>query len=387
MAWDFDANKPSAGGYQLINGVCGNGARVQPDSVLDLNYALDSNLAAGAVEFDFRPSTTWDSTSSYMLLGNDGSRALFVYSNGILYFLKNQSDVFIYEQTSVHFSASHWSHIVGQWGPSGLTLQVDGVKAVKKSETSSYQPSPRTNAENEMKIGGKTYCCMEGVGLDNALNANGDYDNINIYSHEILKTIVSCPLSDSASILASYSFDAGNADSSAKLSTLPLVQGTCGTAAQVDSAHPIDLGHILPATMTQGSIEFNFQPTTVGVLPLTLLGNEGSRFQIIYSAGTLYYLKNYPDLPKVIKANMSLIPGNWYSIKADWGGQGMRLYINNEIVASNTDTTSYEESTRGDSNDLELAGKSSCCMEAIGIYTATTAAGLYDQIVVRTVQK
>jgi len=387
MVWDFDSNKVTSTGFQLVDGVCGNAAKVPPDSTFDLNYAMAADMSTGAVEFDFKAGTSWDSTESYMLLGNDGARLLLVYSNGDISFMKNQSDIHINTSVKIQLSANHWSHIIAQWGPSGLWLNVDGVKNGIATETRSYQPSPRTAAENELKIGGKTYCCMEGVGLHNTLGANGSYDNIRLYNHEIMSIKPACSLIDSSSIITNYSFDVANVDASTHLTSLPLVPGTCGTAAQVDATHPIDLGHVLLATQAQGSVELDYQPTSVTTTPLTILGNEGSRFQLIYSAGTLYYLKNYPDLPKVIQAKVSLVSGSWYSIKADWGSQGMRLYVNKELISSNTDTTSYLESTRGDNNNLELAGKSSCCMEAIGLYSATTAQGLYDQIVIRNVQK
>lgn len=162
----------------LVSGVCGNAISLVPGEKDTLNYALDTFLSEGTIEFWFRPGEAfYEDTRT--LLSNDESRVHFVYSDSVLYFQKNITDTHIFVSDTLVLNAG-WNHIAGQWGNGFVSLFVNGdlvaQKAVSNNEAS-YQPA---STKNTILIGTKSSCCMEGIQVYKSLSTSGDFDQIRI---------------------------------------------------------------------------------------------------------------------------------------------------------------------------------------------------------------
>jgi hypothetical protein len=166
----------------LVDGVCGNAISLVPGESDTLNYALDTSLSEGTIEFWFRPGKDFYKDTR-TLLGNDGSRVHFVYSDSILYFQKNITNHHIFVSDTIVLD-SDWNHIAGQWGNGFVSLFVNGTlvaqKAVSNNEDS-YQPA---STNNTILIGTKSSCCMEGINIEKKLSTSGDFDQVRISNIE-----------------------------------------------------------------------------------------------------------------------------------------------------------------------------------------------------------
>jgi len=166
----------------LVDGVCGNAISLVPGESDTLNYALNTSLSEGTVEFWFRPGKDFYKDTR-TLLGNDGSRVHFVYSDSVLYFQKNIADTHIFVSDTIVLK-SDWNHIAGQWGNGFVSLFVYGSLVAQKAESNdeaSYQPADTNNA---ILIGIKSPCCMEGINIEKKLSTSGDFDQVRISNIE-----------------------------------------------------------------------------------------------------------------------------------------------------------------------------------------------------------
>jgi hypothetical protein len=169
----------------LVKGKIGNALLLSEDENVTLNTDLPDTIPQGTIEFWFRPTLEFlTDGKNHTLLGNDGSRLHFLYSaEGKLYFQKNQSDVHIFTSAFISFSAGEWYHIAGQWGNGYVSLYVNDSLISQIANSTPYTPSPRAYLnENELRIGIKSYCCMEGAGFYEGMNTSGTFDQLRISS-------------------------------------------------------------------------------------------------------------------------------------------------------------------------------------------------------------
>jgi hypothetical protein len=151
------------------------------------------------------------------------------------------------------------------------------------------------------------------------------------------------------------------------------VSGYVGTGVALSAGKYASLNTLVPNNTPSGTAEFffkineSFDPSGI----YSLFGNRGSRFHVLYMSGSLVFQKNHSGIFKHVIVPVNLVPGVWYRIAVTWGTKGMRMYMNNELIGSNGDTSDYQNAIDGyytvDYFLLQLGHKEWCCMEGIGI--------------------
>jgi len=165
---------------ELVEGVCGKALSLKDGEVAPLGISLVDSMPAGTVEFWFRPNEDFFDKTTRTLLGNDGSRVQFLYSNGNLIFQKNHSNRHMFVQGKAELKKD-WNLIAGQWGNDSLSIWVNGEKVASIAHSEGYAPSEREELlENILVIGYKSSCCMEGLDIDTSLTTSGAYDQVRI---------------------------------------------------------------------------------------------------------------------------------------------------------------------------------------------------------------
>jgi hypothetical protein len=165
---------------ELVDGVCGKAVSLKDGEVAPLGINMIESMDAGTVEFWFRPGSDFTNKPARTLLGNDGSRVQFLYQNGQLVFQKNHADVHYFVRGEAALD-SGWNLIAGQWGDGYMSVWLNGEKVASVEHAEGYVPANRGKSfENLLVIGYKSNCCMEGVGLRDALTTSGAYDQLRI---------------------------------------------------------------------------------------------------------------------------------------------------------------------------------------------------------------
>lgn len=141
---------------------------------------IPDNTPNGTVElyFSFDPDSV--NSGNYILFGNDGARCNLLYKGDTLYFLKNHSDVVKCVKAFAPVQKGKWYHAAGTWGTKGMRLFLDGVCISSNQDTSSYQMSPRSTAENVFVIGKKSKIGLIEIGISQSMHFNGKIDEIRI---------------------------------------------------------------------------------------------------------------------------------------------------------------------------------------------------------------
>jgi hypothetical protein len=138
----------------------------------------------GTIECYFKWNSTWDSTGSYAIFGNNGARCLLIFKNKQFYFIKNHSNIFKYVSGSASTRSNEWYHLSATWGSKGMRIFINGRLIGSNSDKSEYQSSPRGVSENSFYIGRKTYDGMEGVRIYSSTWFDGCIDEIRLSNIE-----------------------------------------------------------------------------------------------------------------------------------------------------------------------------------------------------------
>lgn len=163
----------------LVDGVCGKALSLKDGENIQTGINLIDPMAAGTVEFWFRPGKDFGQKSARTLLGNDGARVHFFVKNGQLIFQKNHADIHYFVNGDVELKKD-WNLIAGQWGDGYMSLWVNGEMIASEAHEEGYQPSDRYANENLVVIGYKSWCCMEGPGQHSSMTTSGDFDQLRI---------------------------------------------------------------------------------------------------------------------------------------------------------------------------------------------------------------
>lgn len=168
------------------------------------------------------------------------------------------------------------------------------------------------------------------------------------------------------------------------------VPGLCGNGLQFNSGEYATFDTIIPDAQPEGTVElsvmFDKDFDTAGAY--SIFGNDGSRIQIIYKNGQIFFLKNHSNIHKYTNTGFTVVPGKWVTIAVTWGTEGMRIFIDRELVSANTDCTAYEVSPRTTLENIFYIGKKTwCCMDGIGISKALSFKGAIDEIRVSSIAR
>jgi hypothetical protein len=184
----FDAslngwNGMSYGGKRVA-GFSGKGMSFSDSSYAAFDTIIKNGTPEGTVEFYLKLNPNFDTASSMIFFGNDGSRCNVVYTNGRLVFLKNHSNAFKSVSAYVRLIPGNWYHIAGTWGSQGMKLFLNDYPIARNSDTTAYESSPSGHVDwgSEFHIGKKTYCCMEAIGINVGLKFTGSIDEIKLFS-------------------------------------------------------------------------------------------------------------------------------------------------------------------------------------------------------------
>lgn len=190
-----------------------------------------------------------------------------------------------------------------------------------------------------------------------------------------------------ATTLALYHFsESGDTVLSDQTSTW---HGRAGTAMQ-GGGHLV-VGHgekaffdtIMSTGLRAGTLElyFKFHSSDTPQNTFTLIGNEGARCNLLVKKDTLYFVKNYSNLPKAVKGPVVIKTATWHHVAGTWGPKGMRLFFDGTQVAVTNDTSAYQSSPRlTDENVFCTGQKSSVGLEKIGVDTTLFFTGEIDEV-------
>lgn len=131
----------------------------------------------GSVEIQFKPSETFTSVPARTIFGNDGSRVHIGWVDGQLFFQKGHDNIhrFVTSDTGM-LKDRNWHKIVATWGKQGMTLSLDDQLVAWSNDVSAYhQGPPQAPYGNDLKIGTKTWCCMEPLRITRDLAPSGSY--------------------------------------------------------------------------------------------------------------------------------------------------------------------------------------------------------------------
>lgn len=162
-----------------ITGVCGDGLAFTNGEYALFGTIIPDGQPSGTVEITFRFDQEFDPKGSYIIVGNQSSRANLLYKADSLLFLKNHDYDHKFVQGLAILSRGVWHHVAGMWGPKGMRLFLDGKLIAANADTSDYRKAPPDPVGgNEFMIGRKNFCCMEGAGITTPLWLEGSVDEL-----------------------------------------------------------------------------------------------------------------------------------------------------------------------------------------------------------------
>ncbi len=146
----------------------------------DTGWKLETNLAEGSLEFFFRPHNNFDRAEAYALVGTDGARLLVYYDDGNLVFMMNKTNQFDFVKAPADI-LDGWNFVCAQWVDGKMSLFLNGTEIGSDQIDHGYEYSTRYD-ENEMLVGYKSSCCMEGAGRGAQMYSAADFGPIRLSS-------------------------------------------------------------------------------------------------------------------------------------------------------------------------------------------------------------
>lgn len=169
-----------------------------------------------------------------------------------------------------------------------------------------------------------------------------------------------------------------------------LVDGVCGKALLLKDGQVAPLGIDLSDSIEAGTVEFWFRPGEdfKNKSERTLLGNDNSRIHFLFVNGQLVFQKNHDNKHIFVQDSVDFKDG-WNLIAGQWGDGYISLWLNGKEVARREQSLGYAPGrSRGKLDNLIVIGyKSGCCMEGVGVNSALTTSGAYDQVRISNVPR
>jgi hypothetical protein len=169
-------------------------------------------------------------------------------------------------------------------------------------------------------------------------------------------------------------------------------KGYTGTGIECTHSRFAQFDSLIPNGLSNGTVDFYFKVNNTfnNDSIYTFLGNRGARVHVIYNKGSIYFQKNHDNLHKFTNYQISLSPEKWYRMAVTWGTKGMRIFIDNKLVASNTDTSNYmEDLTDATRKPFYIGYKMWGGMEGIGITDSKDYYfdGIIDELQISSIER
>lgn len=199
----------------LDKGVNGYGLKFTSNSYADLGVIIPDGLEAGTIECHIKMAPTINKNGNYFIVGNDGTRASLIYKGGKIVFAKNHTNQFKFVTSETSIEPNVWYHLKASWG-NGMQLLINDKVVASNLDSSYYQASPRDSLENVIFIGKKSSCCMEGIGIYQALDFEGTIDELKFFSYSLPTPEIKTPFILDSATVAIFDFDGNSVDRSGK---------------------------------------------------------------------------------------------------------------------------------------------------------------------------
>lgn len=168
------------------------------------------------------------------------------------------------------------------------------------------------------------------------------------------------------------------------------VKGLFGNALQFNYGDNAKFDTIIPDKNPAGTLELflMFDDSIKRDSAYSIFGNDGSRCNIFYKSGYLIFMKNQNDIYKYVEAKVTLKHNTWYHVAGTWGNKGMCLFVNDSLIARNTEISLYQCSPRTTvENQFRIGEKSYIGMGAIGLNRALSFEGYIDEVRISNVER
>jgi hypothetical protein len=285
------------------------------------------------IEFYFREVDDANGTTAYTI-SKGTAYGLKVSRNAAIGLINNQT-------IGTTLSNDNWNHVVMTYSSTGsnnFNLYVNGSLKTQKTITGAI---PTNN-----------------LSLMFGSRFRGSMDEVVIYNSALTPTEVQTRYNKiSGGLIGKWDFDRGYGASVSDMSgqnnhgtfvntptwvasTLHDQYGTweeTGNALRFDASDYVALPSGFLNGQANGTVNVWFRPDSLGA---GLFTKNSTLDIMVYGNGSLGFMKDLPSLPKLITSATGLIsPAKWYQATATWGSNGMRLYLNGQLVAQNADTT------------------------------------------------
>ncbi|MFA3791471.1 DUF6701 domain-containing protein [Aliiglaciecola sp. SL4] len=371
----------SAGTCRLLNVPMNTSTSVQDavDTQLDLNQVGN----AGSISFWYRSNLSWSNSTKRQLLDASNQapsqdKSFFLsLGGGILQFgIEDESDYdLVAQRTGLSYAADQWVHITITWDLSNKRIQIYVITGGSTSVVSRSDSRIGTimGDMDTLYIGDNrsNYILYNGTGN----SANGQFEDVYIFDfplsysqvRSLADAVPDCDGLDSV-LVSHWPMDLCSLDGSSG-EVIDIIAGANGTAidgADIDvngklcqaseyagNGEHLNIPHNANFELTSGSIAMWFRiddldpPIDTDLIGRALFSKDSAGFDsggghlTIYvgSNGAIKARHESTSNTYNISSSANLISENqWYHLVYTFGSAGVKIYIDKQLVATNTYT-------------------------------------------------
>ena len=313
-------------------------------------YSFGVTQAEGELEIlaNFNEGTA--ANFPQVILGDEGRRMTLYRTETGLSWFKNNDDLVQRLDVDVDITTIEDTKIQLIWGKSGMSIMVNDAKVGSNSITTPFQRSTRDwPDENKMYLG---YYDFGTVKVESQfvtpkkLDAEVQYVAV-IFNKEDKTNCVDPDLLhcwDYRNLDSETILDKGTKVFNAELNNITV--GSIGISFNDNSSNVYLGDSIMGTSKSSGELTLHLNlPSVITKESQVILGDEGRRMSLYRTPEGLIWYKNNDDLYQTLKCENDFGDGI-NKIKLVWGEQGMAIYVNDVLKASNSITTPYQRSTR-----------------------------------------
>ncbi len=349
-----------------------------PSSAVYLGeYSLGQSIEEGMVEIALNFKNPEYDKYPQVVLGDEGRRMTLYRTKTGLSWFKNNDDLIQRLDAKIDFVEGLDAVIQLKWGLVGMSITVDGKVIAENTLTTPAQRSTRDwPDENKWYLGFYDFGTVrieEEFVVPQTLNAAVSYvavkmgtDNDSRHPTENTKY---CP--DSLPFMHCYDYqkmtsqgmvDLGADKQTAILNEITILDSGLAFEKEGSSIYLGD--YFLGLEKAEGTIHLNLLMNNRVKLPQVILGDEGRRMTLYRTPEGLSWFKNNDNLLQRLDLTYEF-DNKEYELELTWGSDGMRLFVNGDIMASNSFTSPYQRSTRNWASENK---------EYVGLYDFGTVA-------------